>query len=187
MNNRIGLARQIGRGDRQQRTAKAIADGVDFTVQNNRLDNLDRIEHANSQVILHAQIAVFRTGVVPRNHEHRMTAVDQVTHQRVVRRQIEYVIFHDPRRHDQHRLGSDFFGRGRILDQFQQAVAEDHFAAGGRNLAARSEFVHVDWRLAALRALLVFLEITLPAQQVLTVFLHRRIEYQRIGGNEIHR
>src|SRR3546814_8829630 len=73
-----------------------------------RYDGAERIQrryHAELAVILHAQVAVARIGIFPRQAEHRVTVLDQVADQRVVRRQVEDVVLHDPRRHDQDRLG----------------------------------------------------------------------------------
>ena len=56
--------------------------------------------------------------------------IDQVTDQRVVGRQVQHVVLHDPGRHDQHRLGTDLVGRRYVLDQLDQPLALDHFARG---------------------------------------------------------
>ena len=48
----------------------------------------------------------------------------QIPHQRILRTQIEDVVFHDPRRDDQDRLGTDLRRCRRVLDQFDQIVAE---------------------------------------------------------------
>jgi hypothetical protein len=47
-----------------------------------------------------------------------------------VRRQVEDVVLHDPRRHDEHRLGLHLRRDGVVLDQLDQVVAV-HDATGG--------------------------------------------------------
>ena len=74
--------------------------------------------------------------VLPGDREDRVPCRHEIAHQRVLGRQVENVIFHDPGRHDQHRLGLDL-GRGRaVLDQLHQIVAIDDVARRDGDVAA---------------------------------------------------
>ena len=80
---------------------------------------------SESQVLVHAQVAVFSAWVLPRDAEDRMALVDQMPDEGILRRQVEDVVLHDPGRHDQDRFGMNFFCRGRVLDEFDQIVPEN--------------------------------------------------------------
>jgi hypothetical protein len=99
-------------------------------------DGAQRIEHAELQVVVHRQIVIGRVRVAPRQHVHRVPLCHQVAHQRVVRRQVEDVELHDPRRHDEHRLGVHGLRLRRIADQLDQPVMEHHLARRRRQVAA---------------------------------------------------
>ncbi len=103
----VAVARQRRRGDAEQRSAQAVAERVDLAPRQHRRHRVQRREHAVAQVVVQAQVAVLGPRVLPRQHEHRVPLVDQVLDERVRGRQVEDVVLHDPRRHDQHRLGID--------------------------------------------------------------------------------
>ena len=110
-----------------------------------------------------------RVGVLPRHHEHRVALVDQVLHHRVARAQVEDVVLHDPRRHDQQRLGMDRLGRRRVLDQLDQLVAEHHLAGGHGHALADLEVLGAGRCRALQRALDVLDHVLQPAHQVLAL------------------
>ncbi len=60
-------------------------------------------------IIVKGDLAVGGIGVAPRDHEHGEAFAREIFHQRVVGRQIEDIVFHDPGRHDQNRLGVHLF------------------------------------------------------------------------------
>ena len=122
--------------DREQGATQAITDRVDLLVRDNVADRVKRGHGSKASVVRHTEIAIGRTRVAPRDHEHRVALIDQVPDQRVLGREIQDIIFHDPRRHDQHRFGVDGFGGRCVLDQFDQMIAIDHIARGDGQVAA---------------------------------------------------
>ncbi len=77
-----------------------------------RLDRRQRLAHAQAQIVVHAQVALGRRGVLPGHAEHRVALADQIGDQRIVGRQVQDVVLHDPGRHDEDRLGPGPGGRG---------------------------------------------------------------------------
>ena len=67
----------------------------------------------------------------------------QILHQRILRRQVEDVVLHDPGRHDQDRLRMHLVGGRIVLDQLDQFIAKHDLAARGRNGFADDEIVAV--------------------------------------------
>ena len=96
-----------------------------------RLHRIDRGHHTLRAVVIQRRIAHVRTGIAPGNREHRSSLPYQPADQRIVRRKIKDIVFHDPGGHDQDRFGRDGGRCRRILNQFDQCVAEDDFARGG--------------------------------------------------------
>ena len=109
-----------------------------------RHDASDGVEcgvYSEATIVVHAQITILFGRIAPGDHEHRVALFDEVTDQRVVRRQIEDVILHDPGRYDQHGLGVYLGRRRRILDQFDQVIAIDDFTRRHRNRLAGLELI----------------------------------------------
>ena len=144
---KIGLRGQQGQrfvgwrlrrgGDGQQGAAQAIPCGMDLrgaAVQGD--DGAQRIEDTQAQIVVERQVAVARVGVAPGQHINRVPLPHQIVDERVVRLQIEDVVLHDPRRHDQQRLGVHLGGLRRVADQFDQVVPEYHFALRDGQVAA---------------------------------------------------
>ncbi len=183
----IAVARHRCRGNRQQRAAQAIAGRVHLAVGHDRRHRVERRHDAELQIIVHGQIAVFRFRILPRDHEHREALVDQIAHQRVVRRQVEDVIFHDPGRHDQQRFGVDRFGYRLILDQFHQPVAIDNLALCHRHVAADLKGFRADRLAAADQPLPVLRQVLQAAHQVHAAFFGRLPHQFRIGRQKIRR
>ena len=124
----IVFARHGRRGDGEQRAADAIADSVDLLGGQDGIDGIERRHDAFSAIGVEGDVAVLRRRVPPGHHEHGEAALDQIAHQRIVRGQIEHVIFHDPGRDDQHRLGHDALSGRFVLDELHQLVAEHDLA-----------------------------------------------------------
>ena len=57
-----------------------------------------------------------------------MALLNQVLDQRVLGRQIEDVVLHDPGGYDQDRLGLNGFRGGSVLNQFHEPIAIDDLA-----------------------------------------------------------
>ena len=102
-----------------------------------------------------------------------------------MRRQIENVIFHDPRRHDQDRFRPDLFGRRSILDQLDQAIAIDHLAGRYRDIAADLKLLGAGRLLAAQGALAICKKILRAAHQIESTGAYCAPQDFRIGQQEI--
>lgn len=102
-------------------------------------DGVERGHHAQAPVVVETEIPITCIDIAPRYAEHRVTLPHQVADQRVVWRQIEYVVLHDPRRHDQYGFGEYRTGRRAVLDQFDQVIAEHDLAGRGREIHADLE------------------------------------------------
>ena len=91
----------------EQRSAKTVTGRVNLVAFCDLADGIDCRHHAQTAIIIEARIAVVGIRVAPRNHEDREALLGQIFDQRVFRPEIENVIFHDPRRNDEHRLRMD--------------------------------------------------------------------------------
>ena len=131
------FAREIRCCDREQRATQAITHGIDPPIGNDRLDRIECRERAQTQVIIDPQVMISGTRIVPGNHEDGMAAINKVLDQRVLRREVQDVILHDPGRHDQDRFGHHLVRRRGILDELDEAVAIDNLAGSHRYIFAR--------------------------------------------------
>ena len=68
-----------------------------------------------------------------------MAAGDQVAHQRVMGREVEDVVLHDPGRYDQERQRMHLRRDRVVADQFAQVVAQHHPARRQGHLASRAK------------------------------------------------
>jgi hypothetical protein len=82
-----------------------------------------------------------------------------------LRRQIEDIVFHDPGRHDQDRLGAHL-RRRRVLDEFDQAIAKDNLSGRDRDVASNLERFGADWLSARRQPMTVFPEIKRAANEI---------------------
>ena len=134
----VAIARHCGCGDGQQCAPETITQRVDMRVAADRVDGIDRCHRAQPSIGVHVEVAVGAARIVPGDGEDRVTLAHQPADQRIVRRKIENIIFHDPGGHDQHRLRMDHPARRFILDQFDQFVAIDDLSwRRGNSLANR--------------------------------------------------
>ena len=181
----IPVARYRRGGDRHQRAAQTVAQPMHPRRAADRAGRLQRRHHALCAVIVKAQIAIRRVRVLPRDAEHREPLPHQPADQRVFRRQIKDIVFHDPGRHDQDRHAVHLIGRGRILDQLDQVIAEHDRAGGDRHAFAGAE-IGVDAVVAALdlgRDILG--QIAHAAQQVRPPRLDRAVQHLRVGRQKV--
>ena len=78
-----------------------------------------------SSVVFHAEVPIFLSSIPPGDHEHGEALLGKVFYKRVLRRQIENMVLHDPGRHDKDRLRPDLRGCWRILDELDQTIARN--------------------------------------------------------------
>ena len=150
-------------------------------------DRAQRSEHAELEVVVHAEVAVAAVGVLPRDREHREALVDEVLDQRVVRRQVEHVVLHDPGRHDEHRLGVDLGRRRLVLDQLDQPVAQHDAARRHGDVAADLIDLGTGGRQVGELAPGVFDSVLHPAQQVHAALFDAAPLHDRVGRDEVRR
>src|SRR5271166_2685241 len=76
----IAVACVGGGRDRQQGPADAIAHGMNLLSRHDLRNGIDHVAYAESQVIVHAELAVARVWILPGHDEHGMALRDQVPH-----------------------------------------------------------------------------------------------------------
>ena len=184
---RVALRRERGRRNRQEGPADAIADRVNFPPRDDGRYNFDRRPHAEAQIIVHAKRAIRGRGIFPRHHEHGVALAHQVVDHRIARREIEYVVLHDPRRDDEHRLGEYRGGRRRVLNQLHQLVAHHDLAGSRGHVAPDHEFFRAARSFALERALDVLQPVAETTDEVLTRLVAGRVQEFRVGREIIRR
>jgi len=125
----IAVPRHRRRCNRQQRSAQAIAKRMNLAVRHDVPDGRERGFHAEPAIVVEGDVAIPCPRIAPGNHEYGKTFTGQELDQRVLRRQIEDVVFHDPCRHDQHRLRMHLAGSRVVLDQLDELIAKYDLAA----------------------------------------------------------
>ena len=80
---RAAVAAERGGDDREQRAAEAVAGRVDADAGDDSGDRLQRGEHAELLVVVHAEVAIGAGRVLPRDREDGEAVVDEVADQRV--------------------------------------------------------------------------------------------------------
>ena len=176
---------ELRRGDRQQRAADAVADGVHLGARHQAAYHVQRIEEAELHVVIHAEVLVGGVGVLPRDHEDGVPLLDQVAHQRIARREIEDVVLHDPRGRDQHRLGVHLGRRRGVLQQLDQAVAEHHLAGRDGDVLADLKFFRAGDTTTVGHALRIVEPVLQSADEVVAVLGGGALEELRVGLQEI--
>ena len=133
---RVAVARHRGRRDGEQCATEAIARGMDaaFRDQLPKPRRAPPSHRAGDSPPCQGRRPASR--ILPGNHEHRIALRDEIADKRVLRRQIEDIIFHDPGRHDQDRLRPHVRRRRRILNELDQAIAKDDLARRDRDVAS---------------------------------------------------
>ena len=139
-------------------------------------------------VVLQREIAVVGTGILPRDHEHRVALLGQVFHQRIGRAQVQDVVLLDPGRDDQHRLRPHHRRGRRVLDQFDQAIAKDHVAGRDRHVAADLELRRrPPGRLPPSARSQSSTQLSAPRSRFVPPCAQRAVENLRIGLDEVGR
>ena len=98
--------------DREHGAADAIAHRMNLAFRHDCRHRVERRHDAQLPVIFHRETAILGPRILPRDHEHGVALLGQVFDQRVMRAQVEDVVLHDPRGHDQHRFGMNLFVAG---------------------------------------------------------------------------
>src|SRR6516162_11047818 len=137
-----------------------------FLVRDDGGDRIERSHNAEHAIVIEPKIAILRAGILPGYHEDREALLRQVADQRVLRRQIENVIFHDPGRYDQHRRRPHLIGCGSVLDKFDQPVTKDDLAWRHRHVPTYYEVLGADRPLTGEGALPVFDQVVPAAHQI---------------------
>jgi hypothetical protein len=169
------------------KAADAIAHRVNFPGRHDGRYGPHAVADSEAQIVVHAEAAIGRRGILPGNHEHAVSAPDQIIDHRVGRRQVEHVVLHDPRRDDEHGLGKNRGSGGGILDQLHQLVAHDDFAGGRRQVATHDESLHAARTLSLERALDILQPVTEASHQVLSGFGPGRVQQLGVAQEIIGR
>ena len=178
----VAVARHGGCGDGEDRAAQAIAAGVNLCAWGGGCNRVERRQNAEAAIIVEPEIAILRIRIAPGNHVDGEAALHEPADERVLRRQVQNVVFHDPGRRDQDRLGEDVLGLRREADQLHQPVAEDDLARRCGDVDAHLERLDASGRAIVDHAVDVVGEIGGAAHQIGAGFLdgaaqHRRIEH----------
>ena len=80
------VARHGRGGDGEQRAADAIAGGMHLAVRHDGVDRVERRHHAFGAIGVEGDVAVLGGGIAPRHHEDGEAALDEIAHERVMRR-----------------------------------------------------------------------------------------------------
>ena len=100
--------------------------------------------NAFEQVVVEAHLGHLGIRIFPARDEDREAVIGEIFDQALFGAQVEDVELVDPRRHDDDRHGMHRFGGGRVVDQFDQAVAENDLARRRRQILADDEGVGFD-------------------------------------------
>ena len=101
---------------------------MNLAVGHDIADLCDRGFHSKFAIVIEGDFAIAFPGIPPGNHEDGKALTGQELDQRVLRRQVENVVFHDPGGNDQDRLRMHLAGGWIILDQLHQVVSKHHLA-----------------------------------------------------------
>src|SRR6516162_4453151 len=96
---------------------------MNFLLWHDRIDDIKRTENAARSIIVHTKRAIFWTGVFPGHHENREALFGQIFHERILRRKIKNVVFHNPGRDDENWFGPHIRGHWHVLDQLNESIA----------------------------------------------------------------
>ena len=148
-------------------------------------DRVERSHDAEAAIVIHAELAIVRTRIFPGYHEHGEAVLDQVFHQRILGREVEDIVFHDPGRHDEDRLGPDLVCRRRVLDQFDQAIAINDLGGRDGEVAANLEFIGSSRFLSQKQRPPIFDKILSAAHKIRAAFLGGAVQDLGVGEQEI--
>ena len=182
-----GLGQRRSR-DGQQGATQAITHGMHrmgFVLQ--VADRLQRVQHAELEVVVHREVVVGCIRIAPGQHVHRMALLHEVAHHRILRREIEDVELHDPRRDDEDRLRMHG-GRLRVVaDQFHQPVPVHHLAGRDRDVAPHLEAFLLREILSRRHSAGVGHPVAITLDEVCTVGFGHVLQHHRIRGQPVRR
>ncbi len=108
---------QIGEGDREQRSADAIADGVNLLLPSDRFNRIQCGDHAFAHILFKTFGCEPGVRIDPRDHEHRDALIDAPFDEGFFWRKVENVKLVYPWRHDQQRELHRILGSRFVLDE----------------------------------------------------------------------
>ncbi len=149
--------------------------------------DVERRHDAGVAIVLEAEFAIICARIAPGDHEDGEALRDEIADERILRRQIENIIFHDPSRNEKDRLAVHLFRLRRILDELDQTVAIDDLARRHGDIAARFEVFRAGWLQAAHLALEIIDEVQGTTDEIGAARLDDAMLHDRIGRNEIRR
>src|SRR3546814_5999961 len=103
----------------------AVSGGVHLLTARDRLDCVQRGHWPKPEIGFEIEVSVLFSGIVPGDHEDGEALIRQPAHERILGREVEDIVFHDPGGDDQDRFGPHRLRRGLILDEFDECVAID--------------------------------------------------------------
>ncbi len=172
-----------------ERAADAVADDVRALFPGLAPHRIERGENAPREIVLEAHMAEFFVRIDPGDEEDGESLGHREAHEAVPRSHVEDVVLVDPGRHDEQRHAADLLGRGRILDELEQLVAEHDLAWRGGEVA--SELEGLATRGAdpepAVTALDVREQLLEAAQQAFPAGLDRPPQHHRVRLGEVRR
>ena len=102
-----------------------------------------------------------------------------------MRRKVQDVVLHDPRGHDEHRLGARLGRGGRVLDQLHQPVAQHDLARGHGHLAPGREALGSGGRLFGHEALEVIQPVVQAAREVGPSLAPGALQHDGVGEQPV--
>ena len=133
----------VGKPARKQRPANAIAKRVRLRLPRNLQHRVRRLEHAFAHVVFEGFGGEALVRVHPGDDENGKALIHEPFDEGLRRREVQDVVFVDPRRHDQQRDFVNRPGRRRILDQLHDAVLINDLARRNRQVLADLERRHI--------------------------------------------
>src|SRR5205823_2162 len=103
-------------------------EGVHYVLAGGLAYDIESLERPLSHVVLESLRGEARIGIDPGDDEYCESLLDAPFDEGFFRREVENIIFVDPRRDDQKRTPQDLLGRWCILDELHQIVLVDHLA-----------------------------------------------------------
>ena len=107
--------------------------------RHDRAHRIERGHDARAAIILERRLAHLGSGIAPRDREDGEPLADQMIDERVLGPQVEDVVFHDPGRHDQDRLGLHLVRLRGVLQELEKCVAEHDLAGRHRQRLAHDK------------------------------------------------
>ncbi len=161
------------------------ATGVDLLLGHDLANRVQRGHHPLAAVIIHAKVAMFFGRVDPTDAEDGKALVHQIANHRVMRAEVQDIIFHDPGGHDQDRLGLHLVGGRAVLQQLEQFIAEHDLARGAGDVATDFKLIGRFGRLAGDGFAHVLQEMAESGAQVLAPLTQGGFEHIGVQGRVV--